>query len=72
MESAESGTSFDGEHLYQLSQGKIQKIDRDSGEIVATVPAPEGGNSGMAWAEGRWQQRQGACRAAATVVPCSD
>jgi len=37
---ADAGTAFDGEHP-------------KTGEIVATIPAPgNGGNSGLAWAEG--------------------
>ncbi|HZP78930.1 MAG TPA: PQQ-binding-like beta-propeller repeat protein [Pseudolabrys sp.] len=49
---AHAGTAFDGQHLYQISGDRIQKIDPDSGRVVATIPTPEGGASGMAWAEG--------------------
>ena len=47
-----AGTAFDGQHLYQISGDFIQKVDPDTGRVVATIPAPEGGASGMAWAEG--------------------
>ena len=50
---AHAGTAFDGRHLYQIAETSIQKIDPKSGKVLATIPAPgEGGNSGMAWAEG--------------------
>lgn len=49
---AHAGTAFDGEYLFQIAEDRIQKIDPDSGRIVATIPAPDGGSSGLAWAEG--------------------
>jgi hypothetical protein len=49
---AHAGTAFDGRHLYQISGDYIQKVDPDTGRVVATIPTPEGGASGMAWAEG--------------------
>lgn len=49
---AHAGTAFDGRHLFQLSGEHIKKLDPDSGKVLATIPAPEGGASGMAWAEG--------------------
>ena len=50
---AHAGTAFDGEHLFQLAEGCIQKIDPKSGHVLATIPAPGGGgDSGLAWAEG--------------------
>jgi hypothetical protein len=49
---AHAGTAFDGQHLYQISGDFIQKVDPDTGRVVATIAAPEGGASGMAWAEG--------------------
>jgi hypothetical protein len=49
----DAGTAFDGKHLYQIAESRIDKIDPASGAIVATIPAPGGGNdSGLAWAEG--------------------
>jgi len=50
---AHAGTAFDGKHLFQISGDRIQKVDPDSGRVVATIAAPEGGCSGMAWAEGK-------------------
>jgi len=49
---AHAGTAFDGRHLFQISDNRIQKIDPASGRVLATIPTPEGGASGMAWAEG--------------------
>ena len=49
---AHAGTAFDGRHLFQISGDRIRKIDPKTGEVVADLPAPEGGASGMAWAEG--------------------
>ncbi len=50
--SAHAGTAFDGQHLFQISGDRIQKIDPDSGRVLATIPTPDGGAAGMAWAEG--------------------
>jgi glutamine cyclotransferase len=48
-----AGTAFDGEHLFQMDGDHIQKIDPKTGRVLATIPAPGGGNdSGLAWAEG--------------------
>ena len=49
---AHAGTAFDGQHLFQIAGERIQKIDPKTGAVVATVPTPDGGASGMAWAEG--------------------
>jgi glutamine cyclotransferase len=50
---AHAGTAFDGRYLFQLAEDRIQKIDPDTGHVVATIPAPGGGgDSGLAWAEG--------------------
>jgi glutamine cyclotransferase len=50
---AHAGTAFDGRHLFQLFESRIQKIDPKTGEVLSTIPAPgNGGDSGMAWAEG--------------------
>ncbi|WP_144139731.1 DUF5074 domain-containing protein [Paraburkholderia sp. BCC1884] len=50
---AEAGTAFDGEHLFQISDGRIQKLDPKTGHVLATIPAPGGGgDSGLTWAEG--------------------
>src|SRR5580700_577920 len=50
--SAHAGTAFDGHYLFQLSGDRIQKIDPDTGRVLTTIPAPGGGGSGLAWAEG--------------------
>jgi len=49
---AHAGTAFDGHYLFQLSGDSIQKIDPKSGRVLSTIPAPGGGGSGLAWAEG--------------------
>src|SRR3954454_10164249 len=50
---AHAGTAFDGHHLFQLAEDRIQKIDMKTGKVLATIPSPgRGGDSGMAWAEG--------------------
>ena len=49
----DAGTAFDGTHLYQIAEARIDKIDPRSGAVVATIPAPgHGSDSGLAWAEG--------------------
>lgn len=49
---AHAGSAFDGQHLFQIAEDRIQKIDPTSGRVLTTIPAPSGGNSGLAWAEG--------------------
>src|SRR3954470_13088272 len=50
---AHAGTAFDGKHLFQIAEDRIQKIDPKTGRVLATIPAPgNGGDSGLAWAEG--------------------
>lgn len=50
---AHAGTAFDGTYLYQIAESRIHKIDPATGSIVASIPAPgNGGDSGLAWAEG--------------------
>jgi len=50
---AHAGTAFDGRHLYQIAESGIQKVDPQTGRVLATIPAPGGGgDSGLAWAEG--------------------
>lgn len=49
----DAGTAFDGTHLYQIAEARIDKIDPRSGQVLGSIPAPGGGtDSGMAWAEG--------------------
>src|SRR3954463_4661542 len=48
-----AGTAFDGKHLFQIAENRIDKIDPGTGHILHTIPAPgNGGDSGLAWAEG--------------------
>jgi sugar lactone lactonase YvrE len=48
-----AGTAFDGEFLYQIAEDVIHKINPKTGRILSTIPAPgNGGDSGLAWAEG--------------------
>jgi glutamine cyclotransferase len=49
---ANAGTAFDGQHLYQIFDDRIQKIDTQSGTVLTTIPLPAGMCSGLAWAEG--------------------
>src|SRR5213595_1445728 len=49
---AHAGTAFDGQHLFQIAEDRIQKIDPKTGRVLATIPAPSGSNSELAWAEG--------------------
>jgi glutamine cyclotransferase len=49
---AHAGTAFDGQYLFQISGDRIQKVDPDSGKVIASIPTPDGGAAGMAWAEG--------------------
>lgn len=61
---ADAGTAFDGRHLFQIAEQRIQKIDPNTGRVLATIPAPGGGcDSGLTWAEGslwvgQYQQRK--------------
>ncbi len=49
----DAGTAFDGTHLYQIAESRIDKIDPASGRMLASIPAPgQGSDSGLAWAEG--------------------
>jgi len=50
---AHAGTAFDGKHLFQIADDRIQKIDPETGRVLASIPTPNGvGGSGLAWAEG--------------------
>ena len=58
---AHAGTAFDGRHLFQIAEDRIQKIDPNTGRVLGSIPAPGGGgDSGLAWAEGTlwvWESR---------------
>ncbi|HMI93944.1 MAG TPA: glutamine cyclotransferase [Polyangiales bacterium] len=50
---ADAGTAFDGTHFFQLAADRIQKIDPQTGAVIATIPAPgKGKDAGLTWAEG--------------------
>jgi glutamine cyclotransferase len=50
---AHAGTAYDGRHLFQIAENRIHKIDPATGHVLASIPAPgDGGDSGLAWAEG--------------------
>ena len=52
-QASDAGTAFDGTHLYQIAEARIDKIDPASGKVVASIPAPgHGTDSGLAWADG--------------------
>ncbi len=49
----DAGTAFDGTHLYQIAEARIDKIDPQTGKVLASIPAPgHGADSGLTWAEG--------------------
>ena len=49
----DAGTAFDGAHLYQLAEARIDKIDPKTGRVLKSIPAPgHGRDSGLTWAEG--------------------
>jgi len=49
----DAGTAFDGKHLYQIAEARIDKIDPATGKVLHSIPAPgKGSDSGLAWAEG--------------------
>jgi glutamine cyclotransferase len=50
---ADAGTAFDGKHLYQIAEERIDKIDPATGDVLQSIPAPgHGADSGLTWAEG--------------------
>jgi len=60
----DAGTAFDGTHLWQIAESRIDKIDPATGRVLASIPAPgQGMDSGLAWAEGslwvgQWRARR--------------
>ncbi len=52
QEGCDAGTAFDGRHFWQVTEQRIDKIDAASGHVLGSIPAPGGGASGLAWAEG--------------------
>lgn len=52
-QACDAGTAFDGQHLYQIAEAQIHKIDPASGRVLASIPSPgQGRDSGLTWAEG--------------------
>lgn len=49
---AHAGAAFDGQFLFQIAEDRIQKIDPETGDVLSTIPTPDGGASRLAWAEG--------------------
>jgi glutamine cyclotransferase len=50
---SDAGTAWDGKHLYQIAEARIDKIDPATGKVLSTIPAPgHGADSGLTWAEG--------------------
>src|SRR5438874_1811248 len=50
---ADAGTAFDGKHLWQIAEDRIQKVDPKTGRVLGSIPAPaQGRDSGLTWAEG--------------------
>ena len=50
---SDAGTAFDGQHFWQITEQRIDKIDAASGRVLGSIPAPGGGcDSGLTWAEG--------------------
>lgn len=47
-----AGTAFDGKHLFQIADGKIQEIDPVAGKVLGAFDLPEPGCAGLTWAEG--------------------
>ena len=67
-----AGTAFDGKQLFQIASGSIHKIDPASGQILATIPAPGGGqDSRLAWVEGTLWVGQHATRKIHQIDPDS-
>ncbi|HKE01435.1 MAG TPA: hypothetical protein VKE69_10530 [Planctomycetota bacterium] len=48
----ESGTAWDGRHLWQIRRERIDQIDRETGKTLHSIPTPDPHPSGMAWAAG--------------------
>src|SRR5918994_1371083 len=47
------GVSFDGQRVWFASGDRLNALDPRTGEVLGTIPAPgNGGDSGLAWAEG--------------------
>ncbi|MPM64990.1 hypothetical protein SDC9_111882 [bioreactor metagenome] len=50
---SDAGTAFDGKHLHQIAENRIDRIDPKTGRVLGSIPAPgSGSDSGLTWAEG--------------------
>ena len=67
---AHAGTAFDGKHLFQIAEDRIHKIDPETGRVLATISAPgQGGDSGLAWAEGDTLDRPASAERSIRSIP---
>ena len=39
---AHAGTAFDGQHLYQMAEDRIEKVDRSTRQVFQTIALPGG------------------------------
>ena len=46
------GVSYDGTNFWIAAGDTMKAVDPESGRVVSSIPTPDGGASGMAWAEG--------------------
>ncbi len=49
---ADAGVAFDGNDLWQITGLEIRRIDRKTGAVLASIPAPSAQSSGLAYADG--------------------
>lgn len=49
---ADAGVAFDGTHLWVVAGAQIHRVDRETGTIVRSIPAPDEHTSGLAWQDG--------------------
>ena len=49
---AGAGVAFDGTHLWVVGGTTIRKVDRKTGKVLATIPAPDEDVSGLTWHDG--------------------
>src|SRR5450432_2877197 len=49
---ADAGTAFDGTDFWQIAGEEIRRIDRATGKVLGSIPAPSSRCSGLAFADG--------------------
>ena len=49
---ADAGVAFDGVHLWVVAGMQIHCVERETGEILRSIPAPDEHTSGLAWQDG--------------------